>query len=42
MAVETRQRVTVPIKGMTCASCVSQVSNALTGVRLKTFKPSMD
>ena len=32
MAVETQQRVTVPIKGMTCASCVSHVSNALTDV----------
>ena len=29
MALETRERITLPITGMTCAACVSHVSNAL-------------
>ncbi len=32
MATETKQRITVPIKGMTCASCVSHVTKALGGL----------
>lgn len=29
MTTETKNRITIPIKGMTCASCVSHVSHAL-------------
>ena len=29
MALDTRERITLPITGMTCAACVSHVSNAL-------------
>lgn len=32
MALDTRERITLPITGMTCAACVSHVSNALGGV----------
>ena len=32
MATETRERLTLPIKGMTCASCVSHVTHALEDV----------
>lgn len=29
MTTETREKISIPIKGMTCASCVSHVQNAL-------------
>ena len=32
MATETRERLTLPIRGMTCASCVSHVAHALEDV----------
>jgi Cu+-exporting ATPase len=32
MAIETQKQITIPIKGMTCASCVAHVSHALEDV----------
>ena len=32
MATKTASQLTIPVKGMTCASCVSHVTNALEGV----------
>ena len=32
MSIKSTEQVTLPIKGMTCASCVSQVTRALQGV----------
>lgn len=50
MATDTKQHLSVPIKGMTCASCVSHVANALEevsgleaiNVNLATEKASFD
>ena len=33
MTTETKEQITIPIRGMTCASCVSHVTRALEGVR---------
>ena len=29
MTTETREKISIPIKGMTCASCVTHVQHAL-------------